>query len=319
MRQIEIRWEPIGASVRFTLDEGRNSDLIEPLWDALPYQTLQGHALVAGDCFYHVPPAHSLLWAVPDYRVDRQAMPNGTVFCSSAQHLTFKYGDLSEPMPASPIGSVVPEDVGSLREIGAQIWASVYGNGVPVIAHVRRADGSEGHGVRRIAAQSPRVAELIEEIAAETERALVDPGSELLDMHAGRFASGAGTKNSVLTTLVFVNGETRPIGYMTYTGLVRAAKLTEVPLSALAEMARILLVKPTEFLGYCGLNTLWTITRQVVGALDDITNRTDFLALMAHMATYLNALGAWNIQLFPWELEGAEWTYRPRISRSVYA
>ena len=319
MRQIEIAWEPIGAKVRIALDEGRNADLVEPLWAALPYQTLQGHALVAGDCVYHVPPAHDLLYAMPEHKVDRQAVPNGTVFCSAAQHLTIKYGRLTEPMPAAPIGSVVPEDVGSLPKIGQVIWDSVHGNGVPVIAHVRQVGGPEGHGVRRLPVTSEQVRELIERIAAETERVLVDPTDELIDVHQGRFPAGAGTKDSVLTTLVFINGETRPLGYMTYTGLVKAARLTDVPLPALVEMAKILLVKPTEFLGYCGLNTLWDLTREVVAALDGITTREDFLALMAHMATYVNALGAWNLQLFPWELEGDTWTYRPNVTRSAHA
>ncbi|GGZ39945.1 hypothetical protein [Streptomyces poonensis] len=317
MRQIEIAWESIGARIRITLDEGRNADCVEPLWAALPYRTLQGHALVAGDCMYHVPPAHDLLHAVPDYKVNRKIQPNGTVFLSAVQHLTIKYGELTEPMPTSPIGSVAPEDVESLPKIGQLIWDSVYRDGEPVIAQVRRVDGPAGHGVRRMTAESERVRALVERIAAETERMLVGPTEELIDIHDGKFPSGAGTKNSVLTTLVAVNGETRPLGYVSYTSLVRAARLTEVPLSALLEMAKILLVKPTEFLGYCGLNTLWDITKEVVAALDGITTREDFVALMAQMATYVNSIGAWNLQLFPWNAEGDRWTNRPTVTRSV--
>ncbi|MFI5932100.1 hypothetical protein [Actinoplanes sp. NPDC051494] len=317
MRQIEIAWESIGAKIRINLDDTRNAELVEPLWASLPYRTLQGHALVAGDCFYQVAPAHDLLHAVADHRVDRQIQPNGTVFCSAVQHLTVKYGELTEPMPAAPIGMVVPEDVDSLPKIGQMIWDAVHGNGAPVIAQVRRVEGPAGHGVRLLPAQAGRVGELIARIAAETERVLVDPTDELVDVHAGRFPSGAGTKGSVLTTLVAVNGETRPLGYVSYTGLVRAARLTDITLASLIDMARILLVKPTEFLGYCGLNTLWEITEDVVAALDDITTREDFLALMGQMATYVNALGAWNLQLFPWDLAGDTWTYRPTVNRSA--
>ncbi|WP_199920518.1 hypothetical protein [Streptomyces katrae] len=319
MRQIEISWEPIGAKVRVTLLEGRNAELVEPLWAALPYTTLQGHALVAGDCMYHVPPAHDLLHAVPDYKVNRKIQPNGTVFLSPVQHLTIKYGELTEPMPTSPIGHVVPEDVDLLPKIGQLVWESVHGNGVPVIAHVRRVDGPAGQGVQRLAAESELVRELIEKIAAETERVLVDPTDELVDIHEGksRGTSGAGTKNSVLTTLVAVNGETRPLGYVNYTTLVRAGRKIDMPFPSLVELAKILLVKPTEFLGYCGMNTLWDITKEVVAALDVITTREEFVALMAQMATYVNALGAWNLQLFPWDLTGDEWTYRPNVARST--
>lgn len=317
MRQIEIAWEAIDAKIRITLDEEHNSDLVEPLWAALPYRTLQSHAMVAGDCIYHVPPANDLLFAVPDRRVDRKIQPNGTVFCSAVQHLTIKYGELTEPMPTAPIGFVVPEDLYALPEIGHRIWEHAYGNGTPIIADVRRVGGPSGHSVGRMAASSERVRELVARIADETELVLIDPTDELIDAHEGKFATGAGTKGSVLTTLVCINGETRPLGYMSYTSLVRAAKLTEVPLPSLIEMARILLVKPTEFLGYCGLNTLWEITQEVVRLLDEITTREDFLALMAQMATYVNAIGAWNLQLFPWALGGDSWTYRPNVMRSA--
>ncbi|ARP72883.1 hypothetical protein LK07_27410 [Streptomyces pluripotens] len=319
MRQIEIAWQSIGAKVRVSLDEGRNAQLVEPLWASLPYQTLQGHALVAGDCIYHVPPAHDLLHAVPDYKVDRKIQPDGTVFCSAVQHLTIKYGDLTEPMPTAPIGSVVPEDLDALPKIGQMVWDAVHGNGAPILAQVRRVNGESGHGVRRMPTESARARDLVERISAETERVLIEPTDELIAAHEGRFDTGAGTKNSVLTTLVCINGETRPLGYVSHTGLVRAARLTDVPLSALVEMARILLVKPTEFLGYCGLNTLWNLTQEVVAVIEETTSKEDFIALLSHMATYTNALGAWNLQLFPWELEGDTWTFRPTITRSAHA
>jgi hypothetical protein len=318
MRQIEIAWESIGAKIRIDLDEEHNADLVEPLWAALPYQTLQGHAIVAGDCIYHVVPSHDLLHAVPDHKVDRKIQPNGTVFCSHVQHLTIKYGELTEPMPTSPIGHVVEEDLDQLPKIGQMIWDAVHGNGAPVIGQVRRAEGPAGHSVPRLPTDTRRVHDLVERISVETELVLIDPTDELVDAHAGRFDQGAGTKKSVLTTLVCINGETRPLGYINYTGLVRAAKVADVPLPALLEMAKILLVKPTEFLGYCGLNTLWDLTQEVVAVLDENTTMTDFLALMGHMATYINALGAWNLQLFPWELGGEEWTFRPNVTRSAH-
>ena len=318
MRQFEIRWQPIGESVRVTLDEEHNAEIVEPLWDAMPYRTLQGHALVAGDCFYHVPPAHGLIHATPDYKVDRKIQPNGTVFCSAVQHLTVKYGELTEPMPTSPIGHVVPEDVAKLPWIGQQIWEAVHGNGEPVIANVSRVGESEGHGVRRLEVSAAALRPLIERIAEETEKVLADPSGELIHMHEGTFFSGAGTKNSVLTTLVAVNGETRPLGYVSYAGLVRAARLTDTPLKSLVDIARILIVKPSEFLGYCGLETLWELTKEVNSALGEITTRDDFAALTAQMTTYVNALGAWNLQLFPWSLAEGTWNYRPTVNGGAY-
>jgi hypothetical protein len=308
-------WKSIDARVRITLDEECNTEFVEALWAALPYRTLQGHALVAGHLLYHTAPVHDFLHAKPDYLVDRRVAPVGTVYCSSLQHLTIKYGDMTEPMPAALVGQVEAEDVAALVEkIGPRVWAAVHGDGAPILAEVRRLGGSGGHRVQREACDSASVRELVEVIAAAAEVALVAPPAELVDLHEGRTRPTTGTSDSVLTTVVFVNGETRPLGYATYTGLAQAARSTDIELGSLVEMAKILVTKPVEFLGYCGLELLYTLTRRVVDTLDKVETRTDFAVLMGQMALYVNALGAWNHQLFPWGLADGSWTYRPTLS-----
>jgi hypothetical protein len=303
MRKIEIEWRSLGESITVTLNDEYNQDFTNPLWDSLPYRTLQGHALVAGDCFYHVPPVHGVLSGTPDHKVDRQAMPLGTVLCSAAQHLTVKYGKLTEPMPASPIGQVDPEHLHKLPDIGQRIWHSVYYNRSPIIAEVRRFGVDGGGSLIRMKCSKFAASKLIEEIAAESERVLVEPPSDLVDIHAGKITSEAGTKRSLLTTLVFVNGETRPLGYMTYTALVRAATQTQMPLVSLKQMADLLIPKPSTFLSYCGMKRFGELSQAVMEILASIETKSDFVALMSHMALYVNALGAWNLQLFPWSLE----------------
>jgi hypothetical protein len=224
------------------------------------------------------------------------------VFGSRLQHLGIKYGTLTEPMNAAPIGRVHPLHMDRLAKAGAAVWEAVYRNGTPITASVRRVGAEPGHVIRKLPAQLPAVAALIDRIHAETMRAWLEPPAELRELHEGRIRSGAGTGGTVLTTLLFVNGETRPLGYASYGGLVRAALTTDMPMPALLQMARMLIGVPAEFLGYCGLGPLWDLTRAVLGVLDQVTERSDFVALMAHMALYVNCLGGWNLQLFPWAL-----------------
>jgi hypothetical protein len=299
-RRIEIAWAELGIAVTAELD-GRNGALADALWDALPYRSLQGHALVAGHHLFHVAPVHELLYVPPTERIDRREAPDGTVFCSRLQHLGIKYGTLSEPMPATPVGRVREEDLDALVDVGRKVWQSVYASGRPVVAEVRRAGDGGGHRVPLLPARDPQVRALIAEVHAETERIFVDPPAELVEMHEGRIASGAGSYDTVLTTLLFVNGETRPLGYCCFTGMARAAA-EEMPLDCLRRMARILASTPAEFLGYCGLNTLHDFTERALDCADRIDRHEDFVALMAHMALYANTLGGWNLQLFPWDL-----------------
>ncbi|MFF3342180.1 hypothetical protein ACFYWW_26220, partial [Streptomyces flavidovirens] len=122
---------------------------------------------------------------------------------------------------------------------------------------------------------------------------------ELGDMHRGWIPSGAGTRETVLPTLLFVNGETRPLGYASYGGLVRGA-VGGMPLDSLRQMARLLVGVPAEFLGYCGLEKLWAFTQRFLSCLDHL-DRDDFLAVVSQMALYINCLGGWNLHLFPWD------------------
>ncbi|GAA2397110.1 cucumopine synthase-related protein [Nonomuraea africana] len=300
-KRVEIGWPALGLAVTAELDN-RNAALAQSLWNALPYRSLQGHALVAGQHLYHVAPVHDLLYQSAPYKVeDRRAEPDGTLFASRLQHLGIKYGELTEPMPATPIGHVIPDDLDSLLEAGEAVWEAVYTTKKPVIAEVRRAGGVGGHSVPRLTAAAPEVDALIGDLHAETERIWLEPPQELVDLHEGRIASCAGSYETVLTTLLFVNGETRPLGYAAYGGLVRAA-YDGMPLGPLRQMARVLIPTPAEFLGYCGLEKVWDFTRRTLDCLDGIGDRDDFTALMAHMTLYLNCLGGWNLHLFPWQL-----------------
>jgi cucumopine synthase-like protein len=248
-----------------------------------------------------VPPAHAVLYAVPDYRADHQAAPIGTVSCSVIQHLSIKYGTLTEPMATAPIGHVDQDDIDVLAKVGQAVWDSMHCEGDPIMAEVRRVGGLDGHWVRRQICHQTPAQELLAKIAALSETALVEAPAEVVELHQDRRFSDAGTRDSVVTTFVFVNGETRPLGYMTYTILARAVRSDDMPLASLIAMAKHLLVKPAEFLGYCGLTTLWELTQQVASVLKGVTEKEDFIGLAEQMALYVNALGAWNLQLFPWE------------------
>lgn len=297
-RHVEIAWPDLGITVTAELD-ARNAVLADALWEALPYQSLQGHALVAGSHLYHVAPMPSLLYLPATTRFDRRAAPDGTVFCSALQHLGIKYGTLTEPMPASPLGQVRPEDMAGLAEAGQAVWDSVYSTKKPVLVEVRKAGRGGGHRIPRLTAADPEVNRLVGDVHAETERSWLSEPSELADLHRGWIPSGAGSFETVLPTLLFVNGETRPLGYASYGGLVRAV-VDGMPLDSLRQMARLLVGTPVEFLGYCGLEQLWAFTQRFLACLDHL-DRDDFQAVVSQLALYINCLGGWNLQLFPWD------------------
>jgi hypothetical protein len=298
-RKVEITWPDLGITVTADLD-GRNTELADALWESLPYRSLQGHALVAGQHLYHVAPIPSLIHLRASTKIaDRRDAPDGTVFCSALQHLGIKYGTLTEPMPASPVGRVRPEDIAALRQAGQAVWSAVYATKQTILVEVRKAGTDGGHKIPHLTAADADAMRLIHEVHAETERIWLSEPSELADLHRGVIPSGAGSFETVLPTLLFVNGETRPLGYASYGGLIRAA-VADMPLESLRQMARLLIGVPAEFLGYCGLERLWAFTERFLACLDRL-DRGDFLAVASQLALYVNCLNGWNLQLFPWD------------------
>ncbi|WP_227025669.1 hypothetical protein [Streptomyces fodineus] len=184
-RRVEIAWPDLGITVTAELGD-RNPELADALWESLPYQSLQGHGLVAGQHLYHVAPIPSLVHLAASYRMaDRREAPDGTVFCSALQHLGIKYGTVTEPMPASPVGRIRPEDMPALSEAGHAVWDSVYATKKPVPVEVRGAGMEGGHSIPRLTAADPDANHLLHDVYAETERIWLSEPLELADLHRG--------------------------------------------------------------------------------------------------------------------------------------
>lgn len=145
LRELKIKWPKPNISVTVKMNE-LNPELVDHLWNTLPYRALQTHALVTGDHLYHLVPSEPLLvsqhfaflpfyhehpetefkqYTNPQFKCpDRANEPDGTVFLSKFQHLAIKYGQVTEHHPAAPCGNVNPEDLEKLRWLGKEVWKS---------------------------------------------------------------------------------------------------------------------------------------------------------------------------------------------------
>jgi hypothetical protein len=302
MRQIEIEWVGINRKVTADLVDKKNPNLCNLLWDNLPYNSIQSHALVSGDHLYHVVPTWQSVWEQAMLKEDRTLCPDGTVFLSQLQHLAVKYGHLSEYIPAAVIGQVIPEHISILKQAGQEIWEAAYRT--KQIIEVRVTRKGERAAKFELPApppcEHPVVNELVREIVAETQRIWVDPPQELLDIHSGNIKSGAGSRGQYFTTMLFVNGEQRPFGYGAVGGLIRSCFNTDVSVDALKQLAGNFIKTPAEFLGYCGLDTQWSFTQRTMAALKHVQTKGDFVTLMSALGSYANCLNAWNLHYFPW-------------------
>jgi hypothetical protein len=304
MHQIELKWLPLDITVTATLEYDKNPRLAALLWDKLPYASLQNHALVSGNHLYHLAPFPELIYTTAEYKEDRTLSEDGTLFLSQLQHLAIKYGPLSEYIPAAPIGRVIPEHLPLLREAGRACWEAAYRTKEPIIAQISRKDGPVDTGVLtwEPATGSPEVRALTDEIRAATQRIWIDPPKDIVALHEGRIRSGAGSYDQYLSTMVFVNGETRPLGYDALNGLVRLSRANDVTLGTLKTITANFIRTPAEFLGYCGLDELWDFTQRLIAALDLLETKDEYFSLVNSLALYVNCQNTWNLHYFPWSL-----------------
>jgi hypothetical protein len=63
-REVKIKWPKLDTTITVKLNDS-NPTLIGLLGNALPYRSLQTHAVVAGDQLYHLVPLEQLIVSDP--------------------------------------------------------------------------------------------------------------------------------------------------------------------------------------------------------------------------------------------------------------
>jgi hypothetical protein len=316
MRQIEIEWVELKIKVAATLADDRNGDLCDLLWDHLPYRSIQNHALVSGEHLYHLSPIRELVYTPAASKEDRRQSQDGTVFLSHLQHLAIKYGLLTEPISAAPVAYVSPDHIPMLKEAGRRCWDRAYRSKEVIEVRVtRRGEPTDRFTLPRAAPVKNREAqEVIDAIQNEMERIWVVPPLEVLDIHDGRIRSRAGSYDQYFATLVFVNGETRPLGYCAMGGLIKSCVSSDISLDTLRQITPNFIRVPAEFLSYCGFEALFRFTQDTLRVLGALETKDEYVSLLSTLALYTNRLNGWNLHYFPWK-HGEEYRYAPMSTR----
>ncbi|KAL2863992.1 cucumopine synthase [Aspergillus lucknowensis] len=315
-RKIKVKWPQLDITLTAVMKDEVNPRLVKLLYERLPYRSLQNHALVSGDHLYHLVPSEKLIYTKPNYIVpNRVTEPDGTVFLSGLQHLAIKYGPLTEYLPAAPCGNIVAEDIDKLVRAGNAIWNAC--NNTKEIIEVIVWDAYESEPTEHLPLPlermgvSKEVMRLVETIHGETEKSWSAISPDIGLVHTGGALSGAGSKNSYFSTMVFINGEIRPLGYNVLNNILKVAETEpDFELRHLVKMFRIFASVPSEFVGYAGADFLYRIFRQIEHAIEKNVStsnnqeqgREDFLAMIGAFAKYVNLLNAQNLHIFPWKL-----------------
>ena len=122
-RTVQIRYPSLGAQISATLRDELNPDAAELFWAALPYESAQSHTMSSG-CGIYAP--HRIVSAVPTNTEAMNRVPVGTMWIGMMDYkiTTIKYGEMTEPLPVSPIAAVRASDLETLRRVGDAVFVA---------------------------------------------------------------------------------------------------------------------------------------------------------------------------------------------------
>ncbi|KAL3471101.1 hypothetical protein BJX99DRAFT_250724 [Aspergillus californicus] len=318
-REVKIKWPSLDAIVTVKMND-LNPTLVGLFGNALPYRSLQTHAVVAGDQLYHLVPLEQLIYTPADNKApDRAKEPDGSVFLSSFQHLVIKYGEVTEHQSVATCGKVIDEDLETLHWVADKIWQSQCDTKQPIEVVLWDASKPEPDpkSIPLFASQrtgvSKEVKNLVDEIYKETEKSWSSISEGIEKLHHGQAREKPGSKNSYLGAMIFSSSVVRTLGYHIFDNIIKlAATRPEFTLQHLIILFRDLIPSISEFIGHLGVEFLcdsyWKADKLVKEKVESNPNqeeaREDFLAMISALAFYVNLLNAQNLHMFPWRHTG---------------
>lgn len=131
-RKIRMTWEPIGITVDAYLAVNENPELCNDIIQALPFSTVQDHAVVSGESMYAWAPVVS---TAPVHVRERQCdAPVGRIRFSqgTGNKIIVQYGDVTEDIATPVLGEIIPEHADRLPAVGKAVLESTFGTKEPI-------------------------------------------------------------------------------------------------------------------------------------------------------------------------------------------
>lgn len=302
---ITLKFNPINITIKAKLLYDLNPNLCRILVKSLPYRSIQCHALVAGQQLYHYTPIIEAVTYRAKTREDKTKQPIGRINMSSLELLSIKYGLITEYLESVPVAQVVDRDIEKLKEVGFFVWESIYKTKKLIMVTVSL-EGQKvppGYfGLKRPMAEikNQKIKTLIGRIYEECEQIWLSPPRDLLNIHQGIIKSKAGSYDQYFSTMVFVNGEIRQLGYNAFGGLLKTFTNPKVSLKVTKELIRPFTKIAASFLGYCGLEKLNSLTQEALILSREASSKKELITLYSALCTYTNRLHGWSLHYFPW-------------------
>jgi len=122
MKTMIIEWPELEVKVEAVLEDVRNADLINEIWEHLPMVAVQEHAAVTGKSMYAWVPMVST--AEISYQMRIKDTPPGVVSYSqkTGNKMVVRYGRVTEDLMTPIVGFIDQKHVPELEKVGQAVW-----------------------------------------------------------------------------------------------------------------------------------------------------------------------------------------------------
>lgn len=129
MKEFVVEWPELGIIVTAELRQYLNPEICESFWKALPYDSIQSHAVISGEELYSWTPVVTRFSAIKTIELMSEQPPGRVALAHGYQILSIIYGENFEYCSNAgtvPIGQVKDEDIPKLKMVAKEIWNSLY-------------------------------------------------------------------------------------------------------------------------------------------------------------------------------------------------
>ena len=120
MRSIEIEWPGLEVKVEAQLLDDKAPGTCNAIWNRLPFQSVQDHALSAGQIILCSSPI------VVPFRENPRPFELGNVwYAADSTDIAIVYGDVTEPATVPTFATVRQQDVNRLKIAGQRTWENL--------------------------------------------------------------------------------------------------------------------------------------------------------------------------------------------------
>lgn len=140
-RLFTIAWPRFNKTVEAELLEEQDPKLRQDFWDALPFRSIQSHAVCAGVQMY-CPFRLVSLPSQPSYEPMNQQAVGRVNLELDFQYLAINYGPMREPVPALPIAQIRSHDIEDIQILGKMAWDNLLFSDEFVLVYFDKKEGA---------------------------------------------------------------------------------------------------------------------------------------------------------------------------------